>query len=64
MKTKLTADERAQAIADFVDYRYPNGDAPEGFLEGCTVLYGEDGYQVVDADGHGDGSGAWTPVKS
>ena len=66
---RLTADQHRDAIADFVDDRYPAGTAPSGFLAGCTVLYRDDEatgrsfYQVVDAQGHGDGSGTWTLVE-
>lgn len=65
MTKRLTAEQEQQAIADFCDYRYPDG-APDGFADGCRVCYrdAEDGsrYEVVDAQGHGDGSGEWTEV--
>jgi hypothetical protein len=66
MRERLTREEEQAAVADFVDYRHPDG-APEGFLEGCEVSYYQDDdgrwrYQVTDATGHGDGTGEWHPV--
>jgi len=58
---RLTRDQESAAIGDFVDYCYPDG-APEGFAEGCAVLYRDDYdlgrsfYHVVDARGRGVGA--------
>lgn len=61
MKRLSKTDEQG-VISDFADYLgLANAD-------GCKVIYkddqdtGESWYQVVDAKGHGDGSGEWLPV--
>ncbi len=60
-KTRLTANQEADAVIDHCDYT----DHETG---GCRVIYRDDldtgrsYYQVVDALGHGDGSGEWTEV--
>lgn len=65
---RLSDADRREAIAAFVEHQYPEGDEPDGYLDGCTVLYGDDHdrrearYQVVDSQGRGDGSGEWSPV--
>lgn len=67
-RLRLTREEERQAIGDFVDYRYPDG-APEGYAEGCRVLYRDDEaearswYHVVDAQGRADGSGEEYEVR-
>ena len=67
---RLTESAERDAIAAFADYMLadPTPASSIGFMDGCEVLYRDDydtdesSYQVVDAQGHGDGSGMWTPV--
>lgn len=59
---RLATEAEAAAIADFIDY------VGEHRGDDCVVLYRDDDggttwYQVVDAHGHGDGSGEWTPIE-
>jgi hypothetical protein len=69
---RLTPADREQAVNDFTWYRLGYDAADDDFDEfaaGCEVLYwddfdtGESKYQVVDADGHGDGTGEWHLVE-
>lgn len=68
---RLTAAQEREVIAEFTLYRLPDDPTDEefdAFAAGCTVLYrddhdsGQSSYQVVDAEGCGDGSGEWYPV--
>lgn len=60
---RLTAEARQDAIAAFAEHTGYDAD-------GCQVLYRDDldtgrsYYQVVDAQGRGDGSGEWTEIES
>jgi hypothetical protein len=69
---RLDEARRYEAINDFVWHRLGLECSDEDFDQfavGCTVLYrdhydtGCSEYQVVDAFGHGDGTGEWHPVE-
>jgi hypothetical protein len=69
---RLSEGDREQAINDFTWGRlgYDAADDDfDAFAAGCEVLYwddfdtGESKYQVVDANGHGDGTGEWHRVE-
>lgn len=65
---KLSREDERNAISDFAYLQYAEGDWPEGWLEGCRVIYRENPetglpeWHVNDADGLGDGNGEWFPV--
>jgi hypothetical protein len=69
---RLSAGEEREAITDFAIYQLGD-DCPDldyhAYVHGCRVLYRDDYdvgkfyYQVVDPQGHGDGSNAWTEIK-
>jgi hypothetical protein len=69
---RLSECDREQAVNDFTWDRLgwdTADDDFDSFAVGCQVLYrddfdtGESWYQVVDADGHGDGTGEWHRVE-
>lgn len=69
---RLSAGEAEEAVNDFVWARLGTdvGDEEfDAFATGCRVLYRDDydsgrsWFRVVDAQGHGDGSGTWAEVE-
>jgi hypothetical protein len=69
---RLTEAQEREAVIDFACYAAAFN-ATQGefnrFRQGCQVTYrdnhgtGESWYQVVDAQGRGDGRNSWTPVE-